>query len=71
MPDHLLASPPRCAPSLIVSVVKAYRRNFPALKPPMFHADDVIPMLAGDDAHYETASALLEAGRVFYPDGEP
>jgi len=72
MPEpKVQAAPPRCSQSLIVSTVAAYARNFPHLGPPMFHADDVLPMLTGDDTHFETASALLEAGRVFYPDGAP
>jgi len=66
-----MAAPPRCSAEVIANTVGAYRRNFPHLKPPLFHAEDVIPMLSGDDKHFDAASALLEAGRAFYPDGEP
>ncbi|MBF6350339.1 hypothetical protein IU448_15130 [Nocardia flavorosea] len=63
------APPPRMAADHIVAIVGAYERQFPHLKPPLFHADDVLPMLAGNDKEFQTASTLLEAYRVFYPAG--
>lgn len=62
------AQPPRLPGSQIVQVVETYRRRFTHL--PMFHADDVLPLLHGDDREYAAAEALLNAGRVFYPPGE-
>ncbi|MGW4090065.1 hypothetical protein [Nocardia sp. NPDC004750] len=69
MPDW--AYPPRNPPEVIVGVVQAFQRNWPHLKPPLFHADDVLPMLSGDDAQYNAAVVLLDAERVYYPDGAP
>jgi hypothetical protein len=53
--------------SLIVSVVEACQRNWPHLGPPMFHGDDVMQLLAGDDREHAAACVLIEADRVFYP----
>lgn len=61
--------PPRMPADLIVAIVGAYQRRFPHLAPPLFHADDVLPMLAGNDKEFQAASTLLEAYRVFYPAG--
>lgn len=54
----------------IIGVVEAYSRTWPHLKPPIFRAADVLPLLAGDDRAYDAAVTLLEAGRVHYPPGE-
>lgn len=59
--------PARYPVALIVGVVGAYGRHWPEVRPPLFHAADVVPMLAGGDLEYEVASTLLDAGRVFYP----
>ncbi|WP_433621624.1 hypothetical protein [Nocardia sp. CA-120079] len=63
-------APPPNDGHTIVRVVEAFARNWPHLKPPNFRAADVLPLLHGDDREYAAASALLEAGRVWYPDGE-
>lgn len=51
---------------MIVGVVEAYTRNFPSVGLPMFHADDVLPLLEGADREFAAAVALLDAGRVFF-----
>lgn len=62
--------PPACGAPLLVAVVEAYARNWPHLKPPMFRAADVLPLLHGDDREYGAAVLLLDSGRVHYPEGE-
>jgi hypothetical protein len=61
------AQPPRLPGELIVRLVEAYGRRNQRL--PMLHADDVLPLLHGGDREFAAASALLEAERVFYPEG--
>lgn len=61
------AEPPRLPGELIVRLVEAHFRGSAHL--PMCHADDVLPLLRGDDREYRAAAALLEAGKVFYPLG--
>lgn len=57
-------------PIHIVGVVEAYRRNWPHLGLPMFRAEDVLPLLNGDDRDIDAAVALLEAERVHYAPGD-
>lgn len=60
-------SPPRLPGELIVRLVAAYQRHFRHL--PLLHAEDVLPLLRGDDKEFATASTLLDADRVYYPEG--
>ncbi|WP_157119777.1 hypothetical protein [Nocardia xishanensis] len=66
----MTVTPPPCNGAVIVGVVEAFARHWPHLKPPMFRADDVLPLLAGNDREYNAASALLEAERVHYQPGQ-
>ncbi|WP_194818818.1 hypothetical protein [Nocardia sp. XZ_19_385] len=59
--------PPRLPGSLIVGLVEAHQRG--ALHLPIFHAEDVLPLLDGDDREIAAAAVLLEAQRLFYPGG--
>ncbi|WP_148310138.1 hypothetical protein [Nocardia otitidiscaviarum] len=59
--------PPRLPARLIVQLVEAHQHG--SLHLPMFHADDVLPLLDGGDREIAAASVLLEANRVFYPEG--
>ncbi|MGY4098466.1 hypothetical protein ACW2Q0_02700 [Nocardia sp. R16R-3T] len=54
-----------------MEVVEAFQRNWPHLRPPIFRAADVLPLLHGDDREFAAASALIDSGRVHYPDGAP
>lgn len=54
----------------IVGVVEAYGRQFPDVLP-MFHATGVLPLLEADDRAFAAASTLLDAERVYYPEGTP
>lgn len=63
--------PPRMLGREIVAVVAAYGRQFPDASLPLFHAADVLPLLAADDLAFAAASALLDAERVYYPEGTP
>lgn len=65
------ASPPRVDGACVAAVVRAYQRNFPNAALPLFHADDVLPLLAGDDNDHSAAEALINADRVFYPKETP
>lgn len=65
------APPPRLPGELVVRLVEAFQRNWPHLKPPICHADDVLPLLQGGDREFAAASTLLDADRVFYPNGRP
>lgn len=62
--------PASLAPQHIVGVVEAYRRHWPHLSLPLFRAEDVLPLLEGDDRDIDAAIALLDAGRVHYRPGE-
>lgn len=62
--------PPRMLGREIVGVVEAYGRQFPDVLP-MFHAADVLPLLEADDRAFAAASTLLDAERVYYPEGTP
>ncbi|SNY84270.1 hypothetical protein SAMN04244553_3612 [Nocardia amikacinitolerans] len=62
--------PPACAGPVIVGVVEYWARRYPHLKPPIFRAEDVMPLLHGDDAAYNAASTLLDAERVHFPEGD-
>ncbi|MEV0247519.1 hypothetical protein AB0H76_13080 [Nocardia sp. NPDC050712] len=57
--------PPRLPGALIVQLVEAHQRG--ALHLPIFHAEDVLPLLDGHDREIAAAAVLLEANRVFYP----
>lgn len=61
----MAAPPPRLDADLIVKLVDVFQRN--GWKPPLCHADDVLPMLEGTEQHIAAAAALIDAGRVFYP----
>ncbi|MGW4244026.1 hypothetical protein [Nocardia sp. NPDC004722] len=61
------AKPPRLPADLIVRLVEAHTRG--SLHLPMFHADDVLPLLEGTDREYAAAALLLDKGKVFYPLG--
>ncbi|MFE7744467.1 hypothetical protein [Nocardia sp. NPDC057455] len=65
-----VGGPPPNDAKTITGVVEAYARHWPHLKPPMFRAADVLPMLQGDDRAYAAACVLLDAGRVHYEEGE-
>ncbi|MEU6583959.1 hypothetical protein [Nocardia sp. NPDC046763] len=58
--------PPRLPGELIVRLVEAHKRG--NLHLPMFHADDVLPLLDGDEREIAAAAVLLDANRVFYPE---
>lgn len=57
--------PPRLPGELIVRLVEAHGRGSLRYLP-VFHAEDVLPLLEGDDREFATATRLLEADRVFY-----
>ncbi|MEU1550258.1 hypothetical protein [Nocardia sp. NPDC005745] len=59
--------PPRLPGEFVVRLVEAYQRHYQHL--PLLHADDVLPLLRGDDREYAAAEALLNADRVYYPEG--
>ncbi|MDE1673772.1 hypothetical protein [Nocardia gipuzkoensis] len=59
--------PPRLPGELIVRLVEAYQRHYRHL--PLLHADDVLPLLHGGDREYVAAETLLNADRVYYPEG--
>ncbi|MEV4241185.1 MULTISPECIES: hypothetical protein [unclassified Nocardia] len=72
MPDpNESVSPPACKGKTIVEVVEAFQRNWPHLKPPIFRAADVLPLLQGNDREFAAASLLIDGGRVHYPDRAP
>ncbi|WP_280413169.1 hypothetical protein [Nocardia asiatica] len=59
--------PPRLPGELVVRLVEAYQRNYNHL--PLLHADDVLPLLLGGDREFAAAETLLNADRVYYPEG--
>lgn len=59
------APPPRLDAGLIVRLVATFKRH--GWAPPLCHADDVLPMLDGTEPEIAAAAALIDAGRVFYP----
>ncbi|GAB0108693.1 hypothetical protein JMUB6875_77310 [Nocardia sp. JMUB6875] len=60
------AKPPRLPGDLIVRLVEAHSRN--SLRHlPMCHADDVLPLLKGNDREYDAAVKLLDAAKLFHP----
>lgn len=63
----MTAQPPRLPALLIVQLVEAHQHGSSHL--PMFHAADVLPLLDGSEREIAAATALLEANRVFYPEG--
>lgn len=63
------AAPVRIPAHVIVGAVRVYRKRFEHMSLPMFHADDVIPMLAGEEDEFNAASALLDTDRVYFPPG--
>ncbi|WP_280320101.1 hypothetical protein [Nocardia wallacei] len=60
------APPPRLPADLIVRLVATYTRHHWPL--PICHADDVLPMLDRTEPEIAAAAALIEAGKVFYPE---
>jgi hypothetical protein len=50
-----------------VRLVEAYQRHYKHL--PLLHAHDVLPLLSGNDREFAAAEALLNADRVYYPEG--
>ncbi|UGT41087.1 hypothetical protein LTV02_34900 [Nocardia yamanashiensis] len=63
-PDHR-TPPPRLPGDLIVRLVEAHQHG--SLHLPVFHADDVLPLLDGSDREIAAAAVLLAENRVFYP----
>lgn len=59
------APPPRLPADLIVRLVDTFQRRGWGL--PMCHAADVLPMLDRTEREIAAAAALIDAGRVFYP----